>query len=55
MRIHNINDKYGPATITIINCRYNDVHDPKRSSAHLYKARSGKAIWTRKETEVADE
>ena len=50
-----INEKYGPATITIINCRYNDVHDPKRSSAHLYKARSGKAIWTRKETEGADE
>lgn len=46
-----INEKYGPATLTIINCRYNDVHDPKRSSAHLYKARSGKAIWTRKETE----
>ena len=50
-----INDKYGSATITIINCRYNDVHDPEKNSTHLYKARSGKAIWTRKETEVADE
>ena len=46
-----INDKYGTATITIINCKYNDVHDPKKNSTHLYKARSGKAIWTRKETE----
>ena len=46
-----INDKYGSATITIINCRYNDVHDPKKNSTHLYKARSGNVIWTRKETE----
>lgn len=46
-----INDKYGSATITIINCRYNDVHDPEKNSTHLYKARSGNAIWTRKETE----
>ncbi len=50
-----INDKYGSATITIINCRYNDVHDSKKNSTHLYKARSGNAIWTRKETERADE
>ena len=47
-----INDKYGSATITIINCRYNDVHDPEKNSTHLYKARSGNAIWTRKETEA---
>ena len=46
-----INDKYGSATITIINCRYNDVHDSKKNSTHLYKARSGNVIWTRKETE----
>lgn len=46
-----INDKYGSATITIINCRYNDVHDPKKNSTHLYKARIGNVIWTRKETE----
>ena len=46
-----INDKYGSAAITIINCRYNDVHDPKKNSTHLYKARSGNVIWTRKETE----
>ena len=50
-----INEKYGPATLTIINCRYDDVQDPEKNSTHLYKARSGKAIWTRKETEVADE
>lgn len=50
-----INNKYGSTTITIINCRYKDVHDPEKNSTHLYKARSGKAIWTRKETEVADE
>ena len=46
-----INEKYGPATLTIINCRYDDVQDPEKNSTHLYKARSGKAIWTRKETE----
>ena len=46
-----INEKYGSATITIINCRYSDVQDPARNSTHLYKARSGNAIWTRKETE----
>lgn len=50
-----INDKYGSTTITIINCRYKDVHDPEKNSTHLYKARSGKAIWPRKETEVVDE
>lgn len=46
-----INEKYGPATLTIINYRYDDVQDPEKNSTHLYKARSGKAIWTRKETE----
>ena len=46
-----INEKYGPATLTIINCRYDDVQDPEKNSTHLYKARSGRAIWTRKETE----
>lgn len=46
-----INEKYGPATLTIINCRYDDVQDPEKNSTHLYKARSGKAIWARKETE----
>lgn len=50
-----INEKYGPATLTIINCRYDDVQDPEKNSTHLYKARSGRAIWTRKETEHADE
>lgn len=50
-----INDKYGSATIIIINCRYKDVHDPERNSTHLYKARSGDVIWTRRETEHADE
>ena len=40
-----INEKYGPATLTIINCRYDDVQDPEKNSTHLYKARSGKAIW----------
>ena len=49
--IHNINDKYGPATITRINCRYSDIQDPAKNSTHLYKARSGDVIWTRKETE----
>ena len=28
-----------------------NVQDPEKNSTHLYKARSGKAIWTRKETE----
>lgn len=46
-----INDKYGAATLTIINCKYDDVQDPEKNSTHLYKARSGRAIWTRKETE----
>lgn len=46
-----INEKYGPATLTIINCRYCDVKDPGKSSTHLYKARSGDVIWMRKETE----
>lgn len=46
-----INEKYGPATLTIINCRYDDVQDPEKNSTHLYKARSGRAIWIRKETE----
>ena len=50
-----INEKYGPATLTVINCRYDDVQDPEKNSTHLYKARSGKAIWTRKETEGVDE
>ena len=50
-----INEKYGPATLTVINCRYDDVQDPEKNSTHLYKARSGRAIWTRKETEHADE
>ena len=50
-----INEKYGPATLTIINYRYDDVQDPEKNSTHLYKARSGKAIWTRKETEGVDE
>lgn len=49
--MHAINEKYGPATLTIINYRYDDVQDPEKNSTHLYKARSGKAIWTRKETE----
>ena len=49
--MRSINEKYGPATLTVINCRYNDVQDPKKNSTHLYKARSGKAIWARKETE----
>lgn len=46
-----INEKYGPATLTIINCRYCDVKDPEKNSTHLYKARSGDVIWMRKETE----
>ena len=46
-----INDKYGAATLTIINCRYDDVQDPEKNSTHLYKALSGREIWTRKETE----
>lgn len=52
--MRSINDKYGSATITIINCRYKDVYDSEKNSTHLYKARSGKAIWTRKETEKSN-
>lgn len=28
-----------------------DIQDPAKNSTHLYKARSGDVIWTRKETE----
>lgn len=53
--MHDLNEKYGPTTITIINCRYCDVKNPEKNSTHLYKTRNGHAIWTRKDEEPADE
>ena len=37
--INSINDKYGPDTLTVINCNYRDVQDSNKNSSYIYKAR----------------
>ena len=53
--IRSINDKYGASIINVIHCRYSDVQDPTNNSPHVYKARNGKIIWSRGETEGENE
>lgn len=43
--INSINDKYGPDTLTVINCNYRDVQDSNKNSSYIYKARNGTVIW----------
>ncbi len=42
--INSINDKYGPDTLTVINCNYRDVQDSNKNSSYIYKARNGTVI-----------
>ena len=47
--INSINDKYGLATITVINCCYRDVKDPQKNSSYIYKVRNGTVIWKKEQ------
>ena len=47
--INSINDKYGPDTLTVINCNYRDVQDSNKNSSYIYKARNGTVIWEQEE------
>ena len=47
--INSINDKYGPDTLTVINCNYCDVQDSNKNSSYIYKARNGTVIWEQEE------
>ncbi|MBU5479870.1 hypothetical protein [Blautia sp. MSJ-19] len=49
--INSLNDKYGPATITVINCCYRDVKDPQKNSSYIYKACNGTVIWEKEKEE----
>ena len=49
--INSINDKYGLATITVINCCYRDVKDLQKNSSYIYKVRNGTVIWKKEQEE----